>query len=83
MQAWHSRDDAVYPYSVQYGGGGSQQQDTEEGQVEMIRSQDSAVAAALRQLGYQVHPALEILAVTPDMPAHGTGSRKTEPRRVY
>ena len=78
MQAWHSRDDAVYPYSVQYGGGGSQQQDTEEGQVEMIRSQDSAIAAALRELGYPVHPALEVLAVTPDMPADG----KLKPRDV-
>ncbi len=78
MQTWISRDDAVYPYATQYGDGGSQQQDTEEGQVEMIRSQDSAIAAALRQLGYPVHPALEILAVTPDMPADG----KLRPRDV-
>jgi PDZ domain-containing protein len=78
MHAWFSRDDAVYPFSIQYGDSGSQQQDTEEGQVEMIRSQDSAIAAALRQLGYPVHPALEILAVTPDMPADG----KLRPRDV-
>jgi PDZ domain-containing protein len=72
MQTWaFQRDNALYPFSVQYGDQGTPQQDTEEGQVEMIRSQDSAVAAALRQLGYQVHPALEILAVTPDMPADG------------
>jgi PDZ domain-containing protein len=49
----------VYPYAIQYGGGGSQQQDTQEGQVEMIASQDSAIAAALRKLGYQVSPVLE------------------------
>jgi PDZ domain-containing protein len=78
MQAWFSRDDAVYPYAIQYGTSGSQQQDTQEGQVEMISSQDSAIAAALRQLGYQVHPALEVLAVTPGMPADGT----LEPRDV-
>lgn len=71
MRTWFSRDDAVYPYAIQYGDGGSQQQDTQEGQVEMIGSQDSAVAAALRELGYQVHPVLEILAVTPGMPADG------------
>jgi PDZ domain-containing protein len=71
MRAWFSRDDAVYPYAVQYGNGGSQQQDQQEGQVEMIGSQDSAIAAALRQLGYQVHPVLEILSVTPKMPADG------------
>ena len=78
MQAWFSGDDAVYPYSIQYGNTGTQQQDTEEGQVEMIRSQDSAIAAALRELGYQVHPALEVLAVTPGMPADG----KLRPRDV-
>jgi len=71
MKAWFSREQAIYPYDIQYGDGGSQQQDTEEGQVQMIGSQDSAIAAALRQLGYQVHPALEILAVTPGMPADG------------
>ena len=49
MRTWISRDDAVYPYATQYGDGGSQQQDTQEGQVEMIRSQDSAIAAALRR----------------------------------
>jgi Lon-like protease len=79
MTTWGlHRDDAIYPYAIQYGSGGTQQQDTEEGQVEMIRSQDSAIASALRELGYQVHPALEILAVTPDMPSDG----KLHPRDV-
>ena len=71
LRTWFSRDDAVYPYAIQYGDGGSQQQDAQEGQVEMISSQDSAVAAALRQLGYQVHPVLEVLSVTDGMPADG------------
>src|SRR4051812_11807641 len=71
MKAWFSREEAVYPYAIQYGDAGSQKQDTEEGRVQMISSQDSAIAAALRELGYQVHPALEILAVTPGMPADG------------
>jgi Lon-like protease len=78
MQSWFSRDDAVYPFAIQYGDTGTQEQDTQEGQAEMIRSQDSAVAAALRQLGYPVHPVLEILTVTPDMPADG----KLQPRDV-
>jgi PDZ domain-containing protein len=71
LRTWFARDDAVYPYSIQYGDSGSQQQDAQEGQVEMIGSQDSAVAAALRQLGYQVHPVLEVLSVTDGMPADG------------
>ncbi len=79
MSTWGlARDDALYPYSIQYGDAGTQQQDTQEGQVEMISSQDSAIAAALRQLGYHVRPVLEILAVTPGMPAEG----KLKPRDV-
>jgi len=80
MWTWvvNRNSDALYPYAIQYGDGGSQQQDTQEGQVEMIRSQDSAIASALRELGYKVHPVLEILAVTPDMPAVG----KLKPRDV-
>jgi PDZ domain-containing protein len=71
MRTWFSRDDAIYPYAIQYPSSGSQQQDAQEGQVEMIGSQDSAVAAALRQLGYNVTPDLEILAVDDGMPAQG------------
>ena len=47
MRTWMSRHDAVYPFFAQYGSTGSQQQDTAEGQVEMVTSQDAAVAAAL------------------------------------
>ena len=71
LRSWFSRDDAIYPFAIQYGDTGSQQQDAQEGQVEMLGSQDAAVAAALRQLGYPVHPALEILSVTDGMPADG------------
>lgn len=71
LRTWFSRDDAVYPYQIQYGDGGSQQQDVQEGQAEMINSQDSAIASALRELGYDVRPALEVLTVEPDMPADG------------
>src|SRR3954462_15932917 len=31
MKAWSCREKAVYPYAIQYGGGGSQEQDTQEG----------------------------------------------------
>jgi PDZ domain-containing protein len=71
MRTWLSRDDAVYPFSAVYGSSGSQQQDAQEGQVEMVTSQDSAVAAALQQLGYDLNPAVEIVGVTPHMPADG------------
>lgn len=78
LRAWASRDDAIYPFAIQYGDSGSQQEDTQEGQIEMISSQDSAIAAALRQLGYPVHPALQVLSVSDGMPADG----KLQPRDV-
>ena len=78
MRTWFTSQDAVYPYAIQYGDGGSQQQDVQEGQVEMIGSQDNAIAAALRALGYRVHPVMEILGVRPGLPADG----KLKPRDV-
>jgi PDZ domain-containing protein len=71
MKTWLSKVDAVYPFSAQYPSTGSQKQDTREGQVEMQTSQESAVVAALTQLGYHLHPRLKIAAVTPGMPADG------------
>jgi Lon-like protease len=82
MRTWFSRNDAVYPFSSVYGTSGNQQEDAQEGQVQMVASQDSAVAAALRQLGYNLHPAIEVVGVTPDMPADGTLEVRDLLRRV-
>ena len=71
MKAWHSKVDAVYPFSAQYPSAGSQKQDAHEGQVEMQSSQESAVVAALTQLGYHLHSELRIADVTAGMPADG------------
>jgi PDZ domain-containing protein len=71
MWTWVHPAEAVYPFFAQYPSGGTQQQDTREGQVEMQSSQSSAVAAALKQLGYHLHPRLQIATVTPGMPADG------------
>src|SRR4249919_1367158 len=82
MRTWVSRDDAVYPFFAQYGTSGSQQQDTAEGQVEMVTSQDAAVAAALTQLGIPIHPAIEIVHVTDGMPAQGKLQVRDVLRRI-
>jgi PDZ domain-containing protein len=82
MRTWFSNSDAVYPFSSVYGTSGSQQEDAQEGQVQMVTSQDSAVAAALRQLGYNLHPAIEVVGVTPDMPADGELEVRDLLRRV-
>ncbi len=78
MKTWFSREDAVYPFSAQYPSGGSQKEDAQEGQVEMKTSQESAVVAALTELGYDLHSQLKIAAVTDGMPADG----KLEPGDV-
>jgi Lon-like protease len=71
MRTWFSRDEAVYPFSSVYGTSGSQQEDTQEGQLQMVTSQRSAEAAALTQLGYNLHPQLQVVSVIDGMPADG------------
>ena len=56
MRTWASRDEAVYPFFAQYGTSGNQQQDAQEGQVEMVTSQDAAVAAALHPAAHPDPP---------------------------
>lgn len=82
MRTWFTRDDAIYPKAVVYPSGGSQAEDTQQGQVEMTTSQDTATAAALTELGYHIHPAIEIVSVDPGMPATGKLQVRDILRRV-
>jgi PDZ domain-containing protein len=68
---WMDPDVAVYPYDVVHPPGTSAEQEKAEGQVQMVSSQDNAVAAALRELDYDVEPALEVLSISPGTPADG------------
>jgi PDZ domain-containing protein len=71
MTDWLNPDDAVYPYDSVYAPDTTQAENREEGQVDMVTSQDSATAAALRELGYDVTPVIEVVAVTDGTPAAG------------
>ena len=72
LQAWFSRDDAVYPKSAVYPDStGTVQTDQSSGQAEMVSSQDIATAVALRELGYKVGTETEIESVTSGAPADG------------
>jgi PDZ domain-containing protein len=82
MRTWFTRDDALYPRSVIYPQGTSQAQQAQQGQVDMTTSQDAATAAALSELGYDLHPAIEIVSVDPDMPATGKLQVRDILRRV-
>ena len=68
---WVDPDSAVYPYDIVHPPGKTAEQDEIEGQVQMVSSQDNAIAAALRELDYDVTPALEVLSIGTGTPADG------------
>lgn len=71
LAGWLDRDDAVLPYEAVYAPDTTREQAEFEGAVQMVSSQDAAVAAALRLLGHEVTEAVEVLSVDAEMPAAG------------
>jgi PDZ domain-containing protein len=71
MTDWLSRKDAVYPYDAVYQQNETDEDSKTEGAVDMVSSQDAAVAVALHELGFQAKPAIEVLFVDPGSPADG------------
>lgn len=68
---WFDADDAVYPYDAIYDPEDSAEESDIEGSVEMVSSQDTATAVALRELGYEVPARIQISYVDEDTPAQG------------
>jgi PDZ domain-containing protein len=71
MSAWFDGRRAVYPRDVIYPSNESPQDVQQQSSVEMVNSQDTAVAAALTELGYHLPRQVEVLAVTKGSPADG------------
>ena len=71
MWAWFDPDRAVYPRDVIYPPDTSVQDVQQQNTVAMVNSQDTAVAAALSELGYHLPLRVEVLAVTKGSPAQG------------
>src|SRR4051795_12867085 len=71
LRAWFDRTDAVYPRDVVYPPDQSAQDAQQQSDVEMVSSQDTAIAAALTELGYRLPLQVEVLAVTKGSPADG------------
>ena len=69
--AWFDTTRAVYPREAFYDSDDSEEQVETESNVQMVSSQDNAVAVALTELGYELDKVTEVLAVTPDSPAEG------------
>ena len=65
---WVDPDAAVYPYDIVHPPGSTAEDEEVEGQIQMVSSQDNAIAAALRELDYDVEPALEVLSIAPAAP---------------
>jgi Lon-like protease len=78
LAAWFDGTRAVYPRDVIYPPDQSVEDAERESSVQMVSSQDTAIAAALEQLGYDPSLQVEVLGVTEGAPADG----KLEPRDV-
>jgi len=72
IQGWLSGDDAVVPREVIYPPDESQQQVDQENQKEFASSQNAAITAALRELGYPVK------VVVKDVPAGSPSTGKLQ-----
>lgn len=70
MRAWLDPSQAVYPYDAVYAPDETAESNDAESTVQMVSSQDAAVASALTELGYEVTE-IEVAAVEPSTPADG------------
>ncbi len=71
LSAWFDGTRAVYPRDAIYPPEQSAQDVRRQSSVQMVSSQDTAVAAALTELGHKLPLRVEVLAVTPGSPAEG------------
>ena len=71
LRAWIDPSEAVYPYDAVYAPDATDESSDAQSAVQMVSSQDSAVATALTELGYDVEPEVEVLYVDKSLPADG------------
>ncbi|MDR7251334.1 PDZ domain-containing protein [Nocardioides sp. BE266] len=71
LRAYFDPDAAVWPRSSIYAPDETDESSDQQSAVAMVSSQDTAVAAALTELGEKVDPVVEVQGVTPSLPADG------------
>ena len=71
VTAWFDPSSAVLPLDTVYPPGYSVQQSNEDGRIQMANSQKDAVAAALKELGYDLPSTVTVGALSPDSPSEG------------
>ncbi len=79
LWAWADPTQAVYPYAVIYPTDATNEEEREQSQLEMVSSQDNAIAAALIELGYELKPTPTVLRTIAGGPADG----KLKPHDVF
>jgi PDZ domain-containing protein len=71
LRAYFDPDAAVWPRSSIYAPDETDESSDVESSVAMLSSQDTAIAAALTEMGEKFDPVVEVLNVTPGLPAEG------------
>lgn len=71
LTAWFDSSRAVYPREAFYRADESEEDVETQSTVQMVSSQDTAIAVALTELGYELDKVTEVLAVTEGSPAEG------------
>lgn len=71
IESWLRDDVAVVPYAAMYPEESSNEEEEAESAAQMVSSQDTAVAAALTQLGYELDTHPEVVGVDPGGPSKG------------
>lgn len=71
LRAWFDPDRAVVPRNLVYQEGETAEESREQSARQLTRSQETAKAAALRQLGYEITEEIVVVQVLDGMPADG------------
>lgn len=71
LRAYFDDDAAVYPRSAVYAPDETDENSDRMAEVQMVSSQDNAIAVALQQLGHEVPTTVRVLDVSQGMPAEG------------
>ena len=69
LAGWFDEDVAVLPYEAMYPEPSSAEQERAESAAQMVNSQDTAVAVALTELGYDLPSYAEVTGITPGGPS--------------
>ena len=69
LAGWFRDDVAVLPYEAMYPDASTAEQERAESAAQMVNSQDTAIAVALTELGYDLPTYAEVTGVTPGGPS--------------